>query len=60
MTHAPTPAIDSLELFAGKKAYTTAALDAGRVAVGIDIADAKTRLQKETGREGWLARWVAA
>jgi hypothetical protein len=39
--------IDSLELFAGKKAFTNAVRDTGRVAIGIDLSDATTDLQSD-------------
>jgi hypothetical protein len=38
-----------LELFAGKRAYTSAVLGRGRIGVAIDIADAQTDVEKETG-----------
>ena len=36
-----SPRLDSLELFAGQKAYTRAVLADGRVAVGLEIKDAQ-------------------
>jgi hypothetical protein len=45
----PMDPIDSLELFAGKRAFTSAVLWRGRVGVAIDIADAQTTTQQEMG-----------
>jgi hypothetical protein len=46
-TMGPMTPIDSLELFAGKKAFTKAVLDTGRVAIGIDLSDATNILQSD-------------